>query len=284
MKCALVLEGGSLRSMFSAGILDVLMEHNIHFDGVFGVSAGSLTGISYVSNQPGRTKRVNADFVNDRRYLGIRTYLRKKSVFNFDFLFGEISEIYLPLDRDTFMNSDVDFTCAATSCETGRPVYFSKRSCRDILLAARASSSMPLLSPIVTVDGIPCLDGGISVAVPYRRAMDEGYEKLVVVPTRHHGFRKPLNADAVCRMYAKKYARYPAFLKTLIDTPRMYGRQMEEIDSLEKKGELLTVRPQVPITISRTERDTVKLLLLYEEGRRVGKTRLPQIRQYLGEC
>lgn len=281
MKCALVLEGGSLRSMFSAGVLDVLMENNICFDGVFGVSAGSLTGISYVSGQPQRTKRVNADFVNDNRYLGLRNLLRKRSIFNFDFLFGQISDIYLPLDKSAFMNAATDFTCGVTSCDTGKPVFFSKRKCGDIFAAARASSSMPLLSPIVMVDGIPCMDGGISVAVPYRQALEEGYQKVLVIPTRQHGFRKPMTSDAMCRVYARKYARYPEFVKTLIDTPRMYAREMDEIDTLEKKGTIMVVRPEKPITISRTERDTAKLLLLYEEGWRLGTKFLPKIKTYM---
>lgn len=281
MKRALVLEGGSLRCVFSAGVLDVLMEQQIHFDGVFGVSAGCLTGINFVSNQPGRTKRVNVDFANDPRYFGLRTLLRRQSMFNFDFLFGQISNIYLPLDRAVFMESPVDFTCGVTACETGKTLYFCKHSCTDILRAARASSSMPLVSPIVTVEDIPCMDGGISTAIPYQRALDEGYDKLLLIPTRHHGFRKPQASDAFCRLYARAYARYPQFVKALIDTPRMYAREMEEIDRLERDKKMLVIRPQSPITISRTEHNTAKLLLLYEEGRRIGEASLDRIKAYL---
>lgn len=266
MKTALVLEGGSLRCMFSAGIVDRMMEQGLRFDAVYGVSAGSLTGVNYVSNQPKRTMRVNVDFAEDRDYLGMKTLILNKSVFNFDYLFGSISNTYLPLDRKTFETSPVDFTCTATSIKTGDAVYFNKHSCDTIYTAMIAGSSMPLLSPIVDVCGVPCLDGGIKIAVPYQKAIDDGYEKIVVVPTREHGFRKPFTSRTLAALYLNRYYRYPEFVKTLIDTPRMYDRQMNEIDALQRAGRILVIRPERAVTVSRTEKDIRKLMALYREG------------------
>lgn len=280
-KKALVLEGGSLRCMFSAGVTDVMMNNGLPFDGVFGVSAGALTGVNFVSGQPGRTARVNLDYVNDKRYLGIRSLLLHKSIFNFDFLFGEISKELIPFDWDAFENSPCEFTAVATNCVTGRPMYCEKSSCSDIYAAVRASASMPLLAPMVTVEGAPCLDGGVSVSIPYQKALDEGYEKIVVVTTREHGFRKPSVKGAAARAYARHYRKYPELVRALLNVPRRYNRELEQLEALELQGRLLVVRPQKPITISRTEKDREKLQALYDEGEAVGLERLAALKSYL---
>lgn len=280
-KKALVLEGGSLRCMFSAGVTDVMMNNGLPFDGVFGVSAGALTGVNFVSGQPGRTARVNLDYVNDKRYLGIRSLLLHKSIFNFDFLFGEISKELIPFDWDAFENSPCKFTAVATNCVTGRPMYCEKSSCSDIYAAVRASASMPLLAPMVTVEGAPCLDGGVSVSIPYQKALDEGYEKIVVVTTREHGFRKPSVKGAAARAYARHYRKYPELVRALLNVPRRYNRELEQLEALELQGRLLVVRPQKPITISRTEKDREKLQALYDEGEAVGLERLAALKSYL---
>ena len=157
-KSAIVLEGGSLRCMFSAGVTDVMMEQGIEYDGLFGVSAGALTGVNFVSRQIGRTAKINLDFVNDKRYLGVRNLIFHKSIFNFDFLFNEVSDTLLTLDRKAFHQSPCRYTAVSTSCLTGKPVYSEKETSSDIYAAIRASASMPLLSPMVLVEGVPCLD------------------------------------------------------------------------------------------------------------------------------
>lgn len=278
---ALVLEGGSLRCLFSAGVVDVMMEHGVQYDGVFGVSAGALTGVNYVSDQPGRTARVNLDFVNDKRYLGVRNLLLHKSIFNFDFLFGEISDTLLPLDRETFQNSPCRFTAVATNCLTGQPEYFEKSACTDIYSGIRASASMPLLAPVVTVDGIPCLDGGVSVSIPYQRALDEGYDKIVVVTTREHGYRKPQVSRGLARLYAKYYRKYPNLISSLLETPRRYSKELSDIDRLEAQGKLFVLRPSQPVTVSRTEKDVQKLQALYNEGAGVCQSRWDALEAYL---
>ena len=277
-KWALAMEGGSLRCMFSAGAVDVMMERQLWANGVFGVSAGALTGVNYVSRQVGRTAQVNLDFVNDKRYLGLGNLIFKKSIFNFDFLFGEISDSLLPLDREGFARSEMEFTAVTTDCRTGQPAYWEKHRCGDIYGAIRASASMPLLSPTVEVEGIPCVDGGVSVSIPYRKPLEEGYGKVVVITTREHGYRKPQTPRALANLYAKYYKPYPQLVRALLETPRRYAR---ELDELEAQGKVFVLRPPEPVTVSRTEKDVKKLRALYAQGRQVCQERWEELEHYL---
>lgn len=280
-KWALALEGGSLRCMFSAGVVDVMMEHQLWAQGVFGVSAGALTGVNYVSRQIGRTAQVNLDYVNDKRYLGLGNLIFRKSIFNFDFLFGEISDKLIPLDRETFLHSPCHFTAIATSCRTGQPMFAEKSSSQDIYAAIRASASMPLLAPIVTVEGAPCVDGGVSLSIPYMRPLEEGYDKVVVITTREHGYRKPQTPRPLARLYAKYYKEYPRLVRSLLDTPRRYARELDQLDRLEAQGKVFVIRPPEPVTVSRTEKDVTKLRALYAQGRQTCLERLDELEAYL---
>ena len=264
---ALALEGGSLRCMFTAGAVDVMMERGLEFEGVFGVSAGALTGINYVSRQVGRTARVNLEFVNDKRYLGVRNLILHHSLFNFDFMFGEVSDTLIPLDRKTIRENPCQFTAIATDCLTGQPRFFEKSATPDIYAAIRASASMPMLSPMVQVEGTPCLDGGVSLSIPYERPLEEGYGKVVVVTTREHGYRKPGVSPTMGRLYARAYRKYPQLVRALMNVPYRYGKELDELDRLEAHGEVFVLRPPKPVTVSRAEKDTKKLQALYEEGR-----------------
>lgn len=280
-KTALVLEGGSLRCLFSSAVVDVIMRNGYKFDGVFGVSAGALTGVNYVTNQIGRTARINLNFVNDWDYLGVKSLIKNRSVFNFDYLFYEISDIYIPLDREAFMSSDIEYICGVTSVNTGETKYFGRNDCDDPFDAIIASSSMPLLSNMIEINGEKFLDGGISCALPYQAALDRGYDKLVVVPTREHGFRKKTVSSTLASLYVNQYHDYPEFIKALLDTPYMYDRQANELDKLEHEGKAFVIRPEEPITISRTERDVSKLLDLYKEGTRVAEEKLSDMLKFL---
>lgn len=278
---ALALEGGSLRCLFTAGVTDLMMAEKLQWDGLFGVSAGALTGVNIVSGQPGRTAAVNIVFVNDPRYMGFRSLVKNKSIYNFDFLFGEVSDTLLPLDRDAFIHSPCRYTAVATSCRTGQAVYYEKSEVKDVYAAVRASASLPLLSPMVDVDGEPCLDGGLSVSVPYQRPLDEGYEKVVVVTTREHGYRKEPVSRIAARAYARAYKKYPELVRAILNVPRHYNAEMDEIDRLEAQGKIFVIRPAEPVDISRTEKDVAKLQALYDQGQRVCRETLPRLREYL---
>lgn len=270
-----------MRCLFSAGVTDVMLEEGIGYDGVFGVSAGALTGVNFVSGQKGRTAQVNLGYVNDPRYMGLRSLILHRSVFNFDFLFGELSETLLPLDWEAFENSPVQYTAVATSCRTGQVMYYEKSQVKDIYAAVRASASLPLFSPIVDVEGEPCLDGGLSVSMPYQRPLDEGYGKVVVVTTREHGYRKPPVSRPAARAYARVYRKYPRLVQAILNVPRHYNNEMDEIDRLEAQGKIFVIRPPEPVTVGRTEKDVAKLQALYDQGQDTCRRVLPQLRAYL---
>lgn len=283
-KGALILEGGSLRCLFTAGVLDVLMDGDIWFEYVNGVSGGSLCGFNYIVRQPGRTRVINESFCSDRRYLSFHNMLHNGGVFNFNFLFGEVCENLYPLDWEAYHKSQQEFEVVATDCLTGKPTCFSKNSMsdRDFMTACRASSSMPGLSEIVRIHDVPYLDGGCSCHVAFRRAIDLGHEKRVVVMTRPYGFRKkPDNKPGVDRMFDRVYDRYPAFRKKLHRMPRDYNAEYTEIERLERAGELFVIRPAGPVIVGRLERNPDKLEELYQQGRRAMMDQLEPMMQYL---
>ena len=279
-KKAIVLEGGALRCLFTAGVMDSFMNEGLTADGIFGVSAGALTGTDLAANQPGRTAKVNLSFVNDKRYLGVGNLLKRKGIFNFDFLFEEVCTTLVPLDKEALLASPMEFTAVATNCLTGEPMYFEKSRCEDIYAAIRASASMPLLSPMVQVEGVPCLDGGVSVSIPYQKAIDEGYDKILVVTTREHGYRKSPTPRAAAKMYARFYRKYPALVRGILTIPRRYNQELLEIDKLESAGKIFVVRPLRPVKVARTEKDVEKLQALYEEGAEAFRQKLEAFRRY----
>ena len=185
------------------------------------------------------------------------------------------------MDRETFAQSPVEFTAVCTNCRTGQPVYAEKHACGDIYGAIRASASLPLLAPTVNVEGTPCVDGGVSVSIPYARPLEEGYPKVVVITTREHGYRKPQIPRALARLYAKHYKQYPNLVRALLETPRRYARELDELDRLEARGKVFVLRPPEPVTVSRTEKDVVKLRALYAQGRQVCLERMEELRDYL---
>lgn len=276
-----MLEGGSLRGVFTAGVLDVFMEQGIELSYVNGVSAGSMCAMNYISKQIGRTIRVDLDYVNDRRFLSFRNMVKNRSIFNFDFLFGELSENLIPFDFKEFDNSKQRFEVVATRCKTGKPEYFEKGVCSDFIAAVKASSSLPILSRMIDVDGKKYLDGGCSMPIAYQRAMDEGYKKVIVILTRDRGYRKRPVDKWTRRAYERYFAPLPEMLAALEEAPERYNRMQEEIDELERCGRIYVIRPDQPVTVSRTEQDKKKLEDLYGTGRRLATEQLADIRSYL---
>lgn len=281
MKAALVLEGGAMRSLFTSGVLDVLMENKIEFPYVIGVSAGALTGVNYISKDIGRTARINIGFADDSRYVGVGNLLKKRSLFDFDFLFGRTEKI-VPMDYDTFYRSKQRFVAVATDCATGRPVYLEKGKTEDIMKAVRASSSMPLLAPEVHVDGMDCLDGGVSDPIPFKQAMREGYDKVVLVLTRDISFRAAHTSSVRSYAIRKTFRGEPNFAQQLATMSARYNETLEEIRKLESEGSLFVIRPDRPVTVGRAERDPQKLETLYNEGRDVMQRELKPMKKYLG--
>lgn len=268
-KAALVLEGGSLRCMFSAAVVDKMMEENLEFEYVNGVSSGSLTGMNYVSHQIGRTANVSLKFVNDKRYMGIHNLVKHKQIFNFDFLFGDIAKKYIPFDEETFQSSPIRYEVGVTNCITGKQEYLSKENCSNMYLAASASSSMPMVSKMISLNQHLYLDGGIAMPIAYDRALKQGYDKVVVVLTREQGYRKKDRKKAVIRAYHKLYENYPNLVQRMDLVPEHYNQMQEEIDRLEAEGKIFVIRPNEPVLVGRMEKNTDKLQDLYDKGKEI---------------
>lgn len=281
-KTALILEGGALRSQFTCGVLDVFMENDIYFPCVCGVSAGSMSAISYLSKQIGRTAKITVDYANDKRYISIGNLIKHKMIFNFDFLFDDITYKLEPLDTDTLFNSRQKLVVFTTNCITGKSVAHEMGICKDILMACRASSSMPVLSKTVELDGVEHLDGGIADPIPYKWAFENGYDKVVLVLTRDSNYRKKEQSKALEKIYKRTYKKYPELVKTLSNVPKHYNEIADEIAVLEKQGKLFAIRPQEPVKVKRMEKDVQKLKELYEIGRKIGEEMLRPMTEYLG--
>lgn len=279
---ALVLEGGSLRAVFTAGVLDVFMEQGIKLSYVNGVSAGAMCAMNYISGQIGRTIRVDLDYVNDKRFLSFRSMLKNRSIFNFEFLFGELSRNLLPFDFQAFEESKQRLVVTATRCRTGRPEYFEKGVCGDFISAVKASCSLPLMSRMIDVEGKKYLDGGCSMPIAYQKALEEGYEKVILILTRQRGYRKKPVDKWTKRGYERYFRPLKRLLETLEEAPERYNRMQEEIEALEASGRIYVIRPDKPVTVSRTEHDKKKLEALYQDGRRLAEEQLSEIRKYLG--
>ena len=273
----LVLEGGAFRGLYTQGFLDTMMQFDLNLDCVIGVSAGALSGVSYVSGQIGRSGRINLGYRHDSRYVGWRALLHSRSLLDIGFL-TEDRGILEPMDMDRFLRPEQRFVAVATNCLTGEPAYFEKGHCSDIMLGVRASATMPYISPPVLIDGVPYMDGGCSCSIPYQWAIDQGYEKILVIKTRDVSFRKEAKTSgAALRLYRK----WPAFAQKLAQSSLRYNEECAEVERLHAEGRLFRIAPSRPVTVSRVEKDMEKLGELYHQGQEDCLVLLREMRAYL---
>lgn len=280
-KSVLVLEGGAMRSLYTSGVLDVFMNNNIDIDCTVGVSAGALVGSNYVSNQKGRTANININYCKDSKYIGVGAIKNNKGLIGFDYLFGEIAKDN-PFDEKEFFSTKKRFVTGVTNCITGKTEYFDK-DLKNTYKLLQASSSMPLVSKIVEINGKPYLDGAIDCNVPIDWALDQGFEKIVVVLTRNKEYRKQPLSNKMKKMYNFVYKKYPNLLKTMYDRPNKYNETYDEIEKLESENRIFVFRPKNNVDISRLERDQDKLRDLYEEGIDEAEKQLKNLKKYLNE-
>ena len=280
MKTGLILEGGAMRGLFTAGVMDVLMEAGIDFDGVIGVSAGACFGCNYKSGQIGRVLRYNLRFAGDRRYSGIGCLLREGNLYSTPFCYSEVPLKYDPFDFEAFGRNPMEFWVVATDVETGKPVYHRYEGLEDHGFDwIRASASMPLVSRIVEIDGQKLLDGGISDSVPVEFFESLGYDRNVVILTQPLEYRKEKNP--LIPLMRAKYRKYPAMVDTMARRHTDYNRCLDRIAQRERLGELLVIRPAGKLDIGKTEKDPEKLRAVYKQGREAALRRLEEIREYL---
>ena len=260
---SLVLEGGGMRGVFTCGVLDNLMDRGIRFPYTIGVSAGACNGLSYMSKQRGRGKFSNIDLLEKYRYIGFKHLITKGNIMDFELLFHTFPEEIIPYDYATFAATKERFEMVATDITTGEATYLEEyNDPKRIIDIVKASSSLPYVCPIVEVDGRRMLDGGISDSIPIGRASSQGFPNSVVVLTRNIGYRK----EGTSHTPRIRYRRYPALRQALGMRNTIYNQQIEEVEAREARGEIVVIRPERPIEVARMERDTRKLIALYDEG------------------
>lgn len=260
----LVLEGGGLRGVFTCGVLDCFMDHGIRFPFAVGVSAGACNGLSYMSGQRGRAKSSNIDLMDKHHYIGLKYLLTQRNIMDFKLLFEDFPERIIPYDYDAYFSNPARFVMVTTNCLTGKAEYFEEKSSSTrVMDIVRASSSLPFVSPITYVDGVPMLDGGIVDSIPVRYALSQGYERLVVILTRNKGYRKQNSEMRAAKVF---YRKYPNLQKALSQRNAVYNQTMDLIERLEDEGRIKVIRPIRPVEVGRMEKDTAKLTMLYQEG------------------
>ena len=281
-KATLVLEGGATRVIFTSGALDYLMERDLYFSDVIGVSAGSCNAVDYVSRQPGRTRDCMIPTDKEGKYYyGIRDFVKEKSLMNMDLIFDKYPKELLPFDFETYFNSEINCQIVTTNCLTGKAEYMTEDSDNDRLMKlCRASSSMPLLTPIVNIDNVPYLDGGLADSVPIRRAQQMENEKIVVILTKNQGYRKSVLSPTMQRVYKRAYKSYPNLIRTIFRRSFEYNKTMNYLDQLEKRGEIFILRPQVK-PVSRLERNKETLHAFYEHGYKYTERKFDDLMEYL---
>ena len=261
----IVLEGGGLRGAFTSGVMEYLLEKDLNFDRVIGVSAGACVGASYLSKQKGRNLKVNVEYPSDKRFMGLKYLLTTGSYFNMKFVFEELPGRLVPFDEPTFFGNVAEFDVITTSRSTGMSVAFSKKELLKIGLnkALVASSSIPLLSRAVNIGSDSYFDGGVSDSIPVEHALGI-HEKVVVVLTRPRGYRKGKIGNLL--LYKMAFRKYPEFMKVLITRNEEYNKTLDFCDRMEQEGRLFLIAPSAEFSIGRTERSLEKRMRLYIHG------------------
>ena len=280
MKTGLIMEGGAMRGMFTAGVIDVMMEHGVDFDGAIGVSAGACFGCNYKSRQIGRVIRYNTRFSRDKRYGGFGVLLKTGDYYSKEFCYQEVPTKYDIFDFDTFEANPMEFYIVCTDVDTGEAVYHKQENRQDHGFEwIRASASMPLVSRMVEIDGRKYLDGALADSIPVRQFESMGYDRNVVILTQPLGFRK--QPDTLLPAMKLYYRKYPRLVASMTGRHEQYNKALDYIAQQEAAGNLLVIRPPEKLPISRTEKDPEKLRQVYEIGRKTAEARISEIQAYL---
>lgn len=282
MKYGLVMEGGAMRGIFSAGVMDVLMENGVDFDGLIGVSAGACFGCNYKSKQSGRVIRYNLRFCRDKRYCSLHSLITTGDMFGAEFCYDTIPNKLDLFDNETYINNPMKFYVNATDIESGKPVYHCLETVEPQELDwIRASASMPMAARIVNINGKKLLDGGISDSIPLKFMERSGYDKNVVILTQPRDFiKKPSKSAALVKFF---YRKYPNLVKVYLNRPKIYNEQLEHIRRSEKKGTAFVIAPPEKLPIGHIEHDQDVLLEVYRMGRNTAQKRLPELLKFMNE-
>ena len=280
MKTGLVLEGGGMRGLFTAGVMDVMMERGIRFDGIVGVSAGATFGCNYKSHQVGRVLRYNVRFKDDPRYMGLRSLLRTGDLVAAEFSYHTLPNELDVFDAEAFNDDPTEFHIVCTDALTGEPVYHRIDKVNDEELDwIRASASMPLVSRPVPLDGHLLLDGGISDSIPLRYFQSHGFDRNVVILTQPKGFYK--KKTKLMPLFHLFMRRYPAIIHAMSRRHLMYNEELAYLEEQDRQGNILLIYPGDVLPIGRTEQDETKMRHVYAIGRQIGEAMLPKIQTFI---
>ena len=282
MKTGLIMEGGAMRGMFTAGVLDVLMENGLVTDGAIGVSAGAVFGCNYKSHQIGRVIRYNTEYCNDKRYASFKNLLKTGNLYSEQFCYHEVPERLDPFDEAAFAASPMDFFVVCTDVKTGEPIYHKcrKGDAEDVRWM-EASASMPLAAKIIKIGHYGLLDGGVADSIPVRFFESIGYKRNLIILTQPKVYTKKKNK--LLPAIRAKYFRYPAFVEAVADRHERYNETLSYISMLEQAGQAYVIRPPIPLEIGAMERDPAQLRRVYETGRAVAQIQVEKIRDFLEE-
>lgn len=280
LKKGLILEGGAMRGMFTAGVIDVMMENGIEYDGIIGVSAGAAFGCNYKSRQIGRAIRYNMKYCSDKRFSGIGSLIKTGNIYNTEFAYGEVPLKYDVFDFDTYQSNPTEFYVVCTDIETGKAVYHNYGGkddhCFDWI---RASASMPLVSQIVDIDGQKLLDGGIADSIPVKYFEKIGYDKNVAVLTQPEDYLKKKNR--LMPLVRQTYRNYPKLVEAMENRHLVYNQTLSYIAEQEKQGKLFVLRPKEALQIGKVEKDPDKLKAVYDIGRETAASRIAEMKEFL---
>ena len=265
MKTCLVLEGGGLRGIYTAGVLDEMFKDKIKIDAIIGVSMGALIGINYKSKQPERAIRYNLRYCNDKRYMGFRSFLKTGNIANKEFAYYKIPNELDKFDYDTYKKTKMKMYVTVTNLETGEAEYIEIKDAKDNIEYFRATSSIPGVSKIVEIDGKKYLDGGIADSIPVKKALDLGYDRVIVVLTRPIEYRKK---ETEMKWLQSRYKKYPKFMKVISKRNKSYNEKVEKIIKLEKEGKVFCIRPSKRVNIKRIEKNERIILEQYNLGKK----------------
>jgi len=267
---ALVLEGGGTRGFFSCGVFEAFMEAGIMFPYIMGISAGAANALSYMSGQRGRSRQIIENYVGNPKYVSTRNLIFKRSMFNFDFIFGEIPDKHIFFDWETLLRQNINYNSGSFDCETGETVWYSLEDMKgNDFTSVMASCSVPVLCPVVNYKGRKLLDGGVACPIPIEKSIADGNSFHVIVLTRNADYQS--TPDKTTKLAKMLLRRYPKVAEALAIRHEVYSRQLELCKQLENEGKALIIRPQMPVSVSRTDKDIPALLTLHDEGLDVGR-------------
>lgn len=281
IEAGLVVEGGGMRGVYTAGVLDYFMEKNLYFDDCYGVSAGACHISSYVSKQIGRSMKVTLDYINDKRYCSINSLIKTGDMFGVEMLYDIIPNKLELYDYETFNKFKGNFYSVVTNCKTGKAEYIKIKDMKKDIIAVRASSSLPLLSRIVEINGKEYLDGGITDSIPIKKSIKDGHKKNVVILTRDKTYRK--SKPKFLSFFKLKYKKYPNLVKAIENRYKMYNETLDFLEEEKAKNEVFIIQPKLPVKISRIEKDKDKLKELYDQGYEDAKELYEDLMKFLEE-